>query len=241
MTKSRHDPAPHGYEEDGTTPKAPYGYNLDNTPRKSNRGARPGARGGRAKSPGESRPRATAASKQEQSRKETIVGLVEMAVITPLAGLSGVPGLQRRIGPAQADALAGDALLVAHHAPALADALIVLGQSKPAMMVWVDRIEENAPYLMLATVATNLTKAVVENHARPNPRLNAAGRTYMTVRAFQLAEEVEQMAAAMGIPTSAPADYRQEPPPPPEPQDAPVVDPFAGGGEDGYGQADAGS
>lgn len=199
--KSEADKAPHGLNEDGT-PMAPFGYNVDGTPRKSNRGAKAGQKGNTTSRP--------TTSRTDARRKETLVGLADMLVITPLAGLSASPQLERRFGPAQTDALAGDAVIIGHFMPSLADSLIVLSQSKPGALAWLDSVEEKAPYLMLAQVGMQLTKALVENHLSPNPNLAAAGRTMVRARMEMLAAQINAEAEAMGIPTEAPRDYGQD-------------------------------
>jgi hypothetical protein len=196
---TRHDPAPHGYDEDGV-PKAPYGLNLDGSPRKSNRGARPGQRGN-GDSRGTSKPKS---SLTDAKRKEMLVSLADMLVVTPLAGLSVSPMLAKRLGPTQADALAGDAVIVSHFMPSTADALIVLSQTKPSVLSWLDTVEEKAPYLMLAQVGVQVIKAITENHMRPNAQLAQAGRTLVQMRMQQMAEQIAEEAAAMGIPTEVP-------------------------------------
>lgn len=201
MPTSDDPTAPHGYEEDGVTPKAPYGLNKDGTPRKSNRGARAGQRGNQG---ARNRPTARRVSMTDARRKETLLGLVDMAVVTPLAGLSQSPIVAKRLGPTQADALAGDAVIVSYFAPATADALIVFAQQKPGVLAWLDRVEENAPYLMLAQVGLQLTKALVENHMRPNPDLAASGRVMVQMKLAQMAQQIQDEAAAMGVPTEVP-------------------------------------
>lgn len=198
--KTESDRAPHGYEEDGVTPKAPFGFNIDGTPRKSNRGARPGQRGNGNRA----RPAAKTRSITDRQRKEMLLGLADMLVVTPLAAASANPLLAKRFGQAQTDALAGDAVIVSHFMPSTADALIVLSQSKPGVLSWLDGVEDKAPYLMLAQVGVQVVRAITENHLRPNPDLAAAGRTLVNMKAAQMAQAINEEAAAMGIPTEAP-------------------------------------
>lgn len=205
--KTEADLAPHGYEEDGTTPKAPYGWNTDGTPRKSNRGARPGQRGNTARSAASP----ARSSKTDAKRKEMLLGLVDMLVVTPMAGLSASPVLAARIGPRHTDALAGDAVIVSHFMPSTADALIVLSQTKPSVLSWLDTVEEKAPYLMLAQVGVQVAKALMENHMSPNPELAAAGRNLVQIRMAQMADEINREAAAMGIPTEVPVPEQRRP------------------------------
>lgn len=197
--------APHGRDTDGT-PLAPYGYLVSGQPRKSNRGARPGQRAnGNARGKTKARnPGAPASSATNKRRKETLVGLAEMLVVTPLAGLSASPQIAKRIGESHTDALAGDAVIVAHFMPSVADGLIMLSESKPGVLSWLDTVEDKAPYLMLAQVGLQVAKALVENHAAPNPSLAAAGRTMVQIRLAQMAAQIEEEARAMGIPTEVP-------------------------------------
>lgn len=196
--------APHGRDEHGE-PLAPYGYKVDGTPRLSNRGAAPGQRGN-----GNSRAKSGAkvASGNQKAvdakRKEMLLALTDMVVVTPLAGLSASPLLEKRLGKKHTDAFAGDAVIVSHFAPSLADSLIVLSQSKPGALAWLDQVEEKAPYLMLANVGIQMAKAFIGNHMNPDPRLADAGRTLVQMRAAQMAQQIEDEAAAMGIPTEVP-------------------------------------
>jgi hypothetical protein len=196
--------APHGRDENGE-PLAPYGYLKDGvTPRKSNRGARPGQRGNgnRARrTPG----RPAAKSPSDKVRKEQLCALGEMMIVTPLATASMTPGVAKKLGQKQADALAGDAVILTEALPQLADGLIVLSQSKPGALAWLDQVEDKAPYLLLANVGIQVAKALISNHMDPNPRLAKAGRLQAAVRTMQLAEAIEQQAAEMGI-SFAPAD-----------------------------------
>lgn len=192
--------APHGREPDGT-PKTPYGVNLDGTPRKSNRGARPGQRG----NGGRGRPRsmgAKSSSPTDAQRKATLCQLGEMGITGPLAALSASPPIVAKFGKDQADALAGDAVILNQFVPHLADGLIVLSQSKPATLAWLDTVEEKAPFLVLASVGVQLLKAVVNNHMNPDPRLAAAGRLQAQINQRTMIEAIEREAAAMGIDVS---------------------------------------
>lgn len=190
--------APHGYDDNGA-PLAPYGYLKDGvTPRKSNRGARPGQRGNGNRAA--RTPRAgVKKSANDEARKAQLCALGEMVVISPLAAASMTPGVARRIGQKQSDALAGDAVILTEFLPHLADGLVVLSQSKPGMLAWLDRVEDKAPYLLLANVGVQVAKALVANHMDPNPRLANAGRLQAATRSMQLVEAIEAQAAEMGI------------------------------------------
>jgi hypothetical protein len=199
--------APHGRDDSGT-PLAPYGLNLDGSPRKSNRGARPGQRQGgrgRPKSPG-----VKTTSKTDRQRKETLLGLADMFLVTPLAAASASPQVEKRFGPRQCAALAGDAVLLANYGPGLADGLIELSQTKPAVLSWLDSVEEKAPWIMLASVGLQLTKAVVENHLNPNPELANAGRVMLQMKSQQMVDAINAEARAMGIPTDTEPTVRFE-------------------------------
>lgn len=189
--------APHGRNEDGT-PKTPYGVNLDGTPRKSNRGARPGQRGngGRSRPP---RPGAKSTNATDAQRKAALCQLGEMGITAPLAALSASPLIITRFGKDQADALAGDAVILNQYMPHLAEGLIVLSQSKPATLAWLDTVEEKAPFLLLASVGIQLAKALIGNHMNPDPRLANAGRLQAQMSARAMADAIEQEAARMGL------------------------------------------
>jgi hypothetical protein len=191
--------APHGVDDDGK-PLAPYGYLKDGvTPRKGNRGARPGAR-----SPGRTRaPRARAATKignrSDKQRVETLVALIDMTMVTPLAGLAMSPTTTKRFGQKHASAFAGDAVILSHFSEGISEGLVVLSQSKPGVLSWLDNVEENAPYLMLANVGLQMVKALVENHLHPNEQLARAGGLMMQMKLSAMAEGIEQAAAEQGI------------------------------------------
>jgi len=189
--------APHGRNDDGS-PKTPFGVNLDGTPRKSNRGARPGQRrGGAGRS--KSRPGVKSTSASDAQRKAMLCQLGEMTFIGPLAALSVAPPIVSRFGKEQADALAGDAVILQEYMPHVADGLIVLSQSKPGALTWLDQVEEKAPFLLLASVGVQLTKALVNNHLNPNPALANAGRLRAQMNQQAMIQAIENEAAAMGI------------------------------------------
>jgi len=121
-----------------------------------------------------------------------------MFIVMPLAAMSAAPPIQKRLGK-HADALGGDAVIISHYSPAVADSLIVLSQTKPGVLTWLDRMDEKAPYLMLANVGIQITKALVSNHMNPNADLNAAGRTLAASRAAQMVDAINAEAAANGI------------------------------------------
>jgi hypothetical protein len=192
--------APHGYEDDGNTPKAPYGYKLDGTPKKSRRGAAPGPRGGSvAPTVAKKTTGITSNNKTNQRRKEMLIGLTDMLVVTPLAGLSVSPLIASRFGVAQADALAGDAVIFSHFAPGIADGLITLSESKPGALMWLDSVEEKAPYLMLAQTGIQMAKAFVGNHLNPDKKLASSGRLLAQMKVAEMVKAIEDDARAMGV------------------------------------------
>lgn len=189
------DRAPHGFEDDGVTPKAPFGFNVNGTPRKGLRGASKGSRGGTKAKPAA----ASGGSKVDARRRETLLSLVDMLLVTPLAAASQAPLVKSRLGPRHAAAMSGDAVILAHYAPPTADALIVLSQTKPGILAWMDKVEDQAPYLMLAQIGAQVAKALVDNHMRPNEDLNRAGLNMVRMRAAQMADEINRQAEEMGV------------------------------------------
>lgn len=192
--------APHGRDENGE-PNTPYGINVDGTPRKSNRGARRGQRGnGNSRNaPKTGAARMVNSSKNDRERKDALLGLADMLVITPLAAASQAPFVAKRFGDKQADAIAGDAIILAQYMPQVADGLIILSQTKPGALAWLDRMEEKAPYLVLMQAGLGIAKALIENHTNPNPAMAQAGRNMLRIRAAQYAQAVNEQAAAMGV------------------------------------------
>lgn len=194
------DDAPHGWDEDGT-PKAPFGYKTDGKPRKSNRGAKPGQRGNAASTATKKKAVAgnMASSATDKKRKDMLIALADMMVVMPLAGLSSAPYIEKRFGKKQATAIAGDSVILSHFMPGIADGLVVLSQSKPGALAWLDSVEEKAPYLMLMQVGLQMTKALVTNHLSPNPELAEMGRVQAQMRAQEMANAVAAEAEALGI------------------------------------------
>lgn len=190
--------APHGRGPDGT-PLAPYGLNLDGTPRKSNRGARPGQKRTQAgkKTASSAAPTATMSNLSDEDRKGMLCELADSLVVAPLASASQVPFLASKIGAKQADALAGDAFILAHYFPGIADGLILLSKTKPATLAWLDKMEQNAPYVVLANALLQAGKAIAGNHINPNPSLASAGRSLAAIRMQAMADAVNAQAAAM--------------------------------------------
>lgn len=197
----KNDPAPHGYDDNGEA-KAPYGRNVDGTPRKSARGRRATS----SSSPATARVATVSGSKTDRERKGMLVALADAFLITPLANFSRTPTLAKRMGR-HADALAGDAFILNHYMPDLADAAIVLSKSKPGLLSWLDKAEDNAPYLLLAQVGIQIAKSVAENHMNPRPDLADAGRNLANIKMAEMAAavnaEAERIAqeAAAGEPT----------------------------------------
>lgn len=181
----KNDPAPHGYDDEGK-PKAPYGLNTDGTPRKSRRGP---VAGRRVSSPAVDRPKVEVSSKSDKERKGMLLQLADAFLVTPLANFSKTPFLGKKIGK-HADALAGDALILAHYGPALADAAILMSKDRPGLLSWLDKAEQNAPWLMLAQVGIQVAKSIAENHINPDPAMAAAGRNLAQMRMQQMAAEV---------------------------------------------------
>lgn len=197
--------APHGRDESGK-PLTPFGVNIDGSPRKSNRGARPGQRAGGGRSRGRSpRVGSKVKSPTDEQRREMLLGLGEMVITGPLAALSMSPLVAKRFGKQQADALAGDAVILTQYMPGIAEGLIVLSQSKPGALAWLDQVEEKAPYLLLANVGVQVAKALVGNHLNPNPDLARAGRLQLAMNQQAMIANIEAAAAEMGI------DLNEEP------------------------------
>lgn len=189
--------APFGHDENGT-PKAPYGLKVDGKPRTSNRGARAGQRGqsgSRGTKPAGMK--ASVSSLTDVQRKGILCELAGNLLVTPLATASNAPLLAKKLGPRQADALAGDAFIINAFAPNLADAAIILSKSKPKALAWMDKIEDNAPYVMLAQVGIAMAKAFIDNHMHPNARIAEAGRNLAALRIAEMAEEINRQAAEM--------------------------------------------
>lgn len=189
--------APHGFKDDGVTPNAPFGYLRDGvTPRKGNRGARPGPRSG---SRNRTRPGVKVTSRTDRQRLDSLVSLADMLLVTPLASLSASPQIAARFGEKHATALAGDAVILSHFSQPLGEGLIALSQTKPGVLAWMDTVEDKAPYLLLANVGLQMTKAIIENHLHPNEKLASSGGLMLQMKLSEMAQAVEAEAAAMGI------------------------------------------
>lgn len=201
MEKVSDDPAaPFGFDTEGT-PNAPYGLKVDGTPRLSNRGAKAGGnrRTGRARTASRGTSGARTINRTDKQRRDTLIGLADMMVITPLSGLSASPQIAARFGKKHADAFAGDAVILQQHIEPLADGLIELSQTKPGLLSWLDNVEQNAPWIPLAMVGLQMTKAFVENHTNPNPDLVVAGRLMARTKQAQMIAMIHEQAREMGI------------------------------------------
>lgn len=185
--------APHGRDDDGQ-PLTPYGTKVDGTPRLSRRGATAGARGN---APKKAAPRRSATDSQ---RRKMLVELTGNFIEMPLIALSSAPPVVSRLGQRHADALALDAYVIGQAAEPLAEALVVLSQSKPGVLSWLDTAEEKAPYLQLMMVGISIAKAFVSNHTAPNASEMAAQvRQAAQVKAQGMMEDIERQAETAGV------------------------------------------
>lgn len=188
--------APHGRDANGT-PLAPFGLNVDGSPRKSNRGARAGQKSGMAKARRTTTPVMSGSNLSDTDRKGMLCELADMFIVSPLASASQVPILITRMGAKQANALAGDAFILAQYMPGIADGMILWSKTKPGALAWLDKMEEAAPVVVLINAILRAGKAVADNHLNPNPRVAQAGRSLAALRVAQMAEAVNAQAAAM--------------------------------------------
>jgi hypothetical protein len=123
-------------------------------------------------------------------RKGMICDLADGIIVAPLAGLSRLPFLAARIGKTQTDALAGDAFILSQYMPHIADGAILLSKTKPQTLAWLDKLEQNAPYILLTQALLGAAKAIAENHFRPDPRVAEAGRNLAATKVAQMAAAV---------------------------------------------------
>lgn len=203
------DPAaPFGREADDT-PIAPYGLRQDGVPRRSGAG-RKGGQASAPRPPARKRQRSAATSSApraavqsgptDQERRDTLISLADMFLVNGLVAAALAPPVRQIIGDRHAYALAGDAVIVNHFAPPVADGLIELAKTKPGILAWMDSIAEKAPYLLLMKAGFEMAKALASNHANPSERLANAGMALGMMNAQRMAEAVEREAAEMGIP-----------------------------------------
>jgi hypothetical protein len=191
--------APHGYDSNGN-PNAPYGLKRDGTPRLSNRGAQPGQMGnGNATRAKATKGPQLSGNPTVDQVKGMLCELADNVLVMPLVALSAVPTVQARLGK-HAQALAGDAALIHHLAPSIADGLIMGAQTRPGLLSWMDGAVKNAPYILLAQSGFALAKAVTTNHIHPDPKLALIGGQIMEMRISQMADA---MADEMPIPAEA--------------------------------------
>lgn len=167
--------------------------------------------------------KATSSAKKTTAagRKQMLCELSSMLLETPLVAASGVPQVRKKIGGKQADALAGDAFIIAQFMPQFADGLIFYSQANPKALAWLDRIETSGPALVMAAAGLQVVKALAENHMNPNPEIAAAGRNMVAMRMVAMARAVNDQAEAYRA--SQPAPYPEEEP---APAPAPAADPY---------------
>lgn len=210
-TTTKTDPeAPHGRAEDGT-PLAPYGLKADGTPRLSNRGRQT------KKAPaGPSAVKGSgAAAKRARDQRDGLLQLADAVLSPAMAGVSS-EGFAKRVGAKKAAGLAGGLVILDGYIPAYADWIVQLAQTKPGMLAWMDRLEDNAPYLQGAIITAQLVKALAGNFMSPDPRLAEAARLKAQIRNMQMAAAIEEEAAKMGIslvPEPGPEPAREHPAP----------------------------
>lgn len=205
------DPAaPFGRDTDGD-PIAPYGLRADGVPRKSAGGRRTGPASRSSTPPRPPRRRAAAPSSaakpdpgpsgpSNQDRKDALISLSDMFLVNGLVAAAISPVTQNFLGPRHAAAIAGDAVIIDHYAPAIADGLIAAAETRPGILSWMDGLAEKAPYLLLIKTGIELTKALATNHMNPSQRLAQAGVSLAQMNVMKLAETIEREAAEMGIP-----------------------------------------
>jgi hypothetical protein len=136
-------------------------------------------------------------------RKSMFCDLSSNLIEAPLIGLSVAPPIVSKFGEDQANAFAGDAYLIHQFAPHIFDGLNMLAQTKPKVLSWMDKAQENAPLLHLALVGVQFSKAVISNHMNPDPRLANAGRYTMQMQFAEMAAATEQAAREAGIDVDA--------------------------------------
>jgi hypothetical protein len=193
-TREKTDPeAPHGRADDGT-PLAPYGLKTDGTPRLSNRG-----RSAKKAPAGPSATKGRSASAQKaRDQRDGLVQLAD-AVLSPAMAAASSQAFAGKVGKKRADGLAGGLVILDGFVPSYADWLVTMGQTKPGMLAWMDRLEDNAPYLQGAIITAQLVKALAGNFLNPDPRLAEAARLKAQIRNQQMAAAIEEEAARMGI------------------------------------------
>jgi hypothetical protein len=152
-------------------------------------------------------PTVSGSNLSDTDRKGMLCELADMMIVSPLASASQVPILASRLGK-HADALAGDAFILSQYFPGIADGLILLSKTKPHTLAWLDKLEENAPMVVLTNAILRAGKAIAENHFNPNPRVAQAGRSLAALRMAQMAEAVNAQAAAMA-PDFTPEDFER--------------------------------
>lgn len=189
--------APHGRDPETGAPLAPYGFKTDGTPRLSNRGRKASGSSGPKKA-GPSGGSSRSATAKAKTQRQILLDLAE-TILTPVQGAMANPAVSDRIGEKRAAGILGATVIVDSFVPTYADQLIHLAQTKPALLAWTDRIEDNAPYFGLAILTVQMGKAIVGNIMQPDPRLAEAAKLKVQMRAAQMAAAIEEEAARMGV------------------------------------------
>jgi hypothetical protein len=212
MSRDDVDPAaPHGRDDQGV-PHAPYGYKADGTPRLSNRGRTAGAAKKTAAAPPKKEKRNAPTGPAPGSADAQKRALLELAdtLLMPAALMTTSPLAEKRLGEKRAMAAAGSVIIVQAYAEQTADVVVRLAADRPGMLAWLERADDAMPWLALLRVGAQLGKALYSNFREPDPRLASAAAKFGHLRAVQMAQAIEEEAAAYGITDAAIEEVRAQ-------------------------------
>lgn len=192
--------APFGYGEDGN-PLMPHGAKADGTPR-----LRPGGR--RAGETTSSRPKAPAPARSaggtksaksptiEEYRKAALGWVAFGSVPYQLLGSDPMRMVSRFIGPKQVMACKGNATIISMFSEPLADVIAQMATVNPGLAARLETGTVPIPYLTAIKTLTDLTAALIGNHANPNPELADTQDRMIAFESGQIRRQIEEMETA---------------------------------------------
>lgn len=188
--------APFGY--DGDTPIAPFGHKADGNPR-----LRPGGRrAGPQTATKAAAPKRSTSTKSVKAPaapvdyRKSALGMVALGTVPyQLLGSDPMRLVSRFLGAKQVMACKGNAVIINMFAEPLADCIAEMATVNPALAARLERGTVPLPYLTAIKTLTDLTAALIQNHARPNPELAETSDRMIAFESAQIRQQIDAMQA----------------------------------------------